>query len=74
MYKGSHSRRVRFVYSLMTVGEKVRRVTVAERTANRASLLVKRSFDLAVRVRTRIPDPARSAGRLGLRAVQRRPR
>jgi predicted O-methyltransferase YrrM len=74
MYKGSNYRHVRFVYSSMTVGEKVRRVTVSERAANRASLLVKRSFDLAVRVRTRIPDPVKSAGRLGLRAVQRRPR
>ena len=57
----------------MTVGQKVRRVTVAERAANRASLLVKRSFDVAVRVRERIPDPVKRTGRRGLRAIQRRP-
>jgi MMP 1-O-methyltransferase len=73
MYKGSHYRRVRFIYSSMTVGQKVRRVTVAERAANRASLLVKRSFDVAVRVRERIPDPVKRTGRRGLRAIQRRP-
>ena len=73
MYKGSHYRRVRFIYSSMTVGQKVPRVTVSERAANRASLLVKRSFDVAVRVRERIPDPVKRTGRRGLRAIQRRP-
>jgi predicted O-methyltransferase YrrM len=73
MYRGSHYRRVRFIYSSMTVGQKVRRVTMAERAANRGSLLVKRSFDVAVRVRERIPDPVKRTGRRGLRAIQRRP-
>jgi hypothetical protein len=58
----------------MTVGQKVRRVTVAERAANRASLVVRRLFDVAVRVRGRVPDPVKRTGRRGLRAIQRWPR
>ena len=73
MYRGTQYRHVRFIYSSMTVGQKVRRVTVAERAANRGSLLVKRSFDVAVRVRHRIPGPVKQTGRRGLRAIQRRP-
>jgi predicted O-methyltransferase YrrM len=73
MYKGTGYRHVRFIYSSMTVGQKVRRVTVAERAANRASLLVKRSFDVALRVRDRVPDPVKRTGRRGLSAIQRRP-
>jgi predicted O-methyltransferase YrrM len=73
MYKGSRYRHVRFVYSSMTVGQKVGRVTVGERAANRGSLLVKRSFDLALRVRDRVPEPIKRTGRRGLRAVQHRP-
>ncbi len=73
MYKGTGYRHVRFIYSSMTVGQKVRRVTVAERAANRGSLLVKRSFDAAVRVRDRVPDPVMRTGRRGLSAIQRRP-
>jgi predicted O-methyltransferase YrrM len=73
MYKGTRYRHVRFIYSSMTVGQKVRRVTVAERASNRTSLLVKRSFDVAVRVRERVPEPVKRTGRRGLRAIQRRP-
>jgi hypothetical protein len=74
MYKGTRYRHVRFIHSSMTVGQKVRRVTVAERASNRGSLVVKRSFDVAVRVRDRVPDPVKRTGRRGLRMVQRRPR
>lgn len=73
MYKGTEYRHVRFIYSSMTVGQKVRRVTVAEGAANRGSLLVKRSFDAALRVRDRVPDPVKRMGRRGLSAIQRRP-
>jgi predicted O-methyltransferase YrrM len=71
MYKGTGYRRVRFVYSSMTVGQKAGRISVAERAANRGSLLVKRSFDAAVRVRGHIPEQVKRTGRRGLRAVQR---
>jgi hypothetical protein len=74
MYKGTGYRHVRFVYSSMTVGQKAGRISVAERAANRASLLVKRSFDAAVRMRGHIPEPVKRTGRRGLRAVQRAPR
>jgi predicted O-methyltransferase YrrM len=73
MYKGTGYRHVRFIFSSMTVGQKVRRVAVAERAANRASLVVKRSFDVAVRVRDHVPEPVRRTGRRGLSAIQRRP-
>jgi predicted O-methyltransferase YrrM len=72
MYKGTGYRHVRFVYSSMTVGQKTGRITVAERAANRGSLLVKRSFDAALRVREHLPEPVKRTGRRGLRAVQRR--
>ena len=72
LYKGTRYRHVRFVYSSMTVGQKAAgRITVAERAANRGSLLVKRSFDAALRVREHIPEGMKRTGRRGLRAVQR---
>ncbi len=71
MYRGTGYRHVRFVYSSMTVGQKTRRITVSERAANRGSLLVKRSFDAALRVREHIPEPVKRTGRRGLRVVQR---
>jgi predicted O-methyltransferase YrrM len=71
MYKGTGFRHVRFVYSSMTVGQKAGRISAAERAANRGSLLVKRSFDAAVRVRGHIPEPVKRTCRRGLRAVQR---
>ena len=73
MYKGHSYRHVRFIYSSMTAGEKVEHATPAERVANHASLMVKRSFDLLVRARKRIPEPLKQTGRRGLRAIQHRP-
>jgi predicted O-methyltransferase YrrM len=73
MYRSRQYRDVRFVYSSMTVGQKVAETTLGERARNRASLGVKLGFDGLVRVRSHIPDGLRGAGRRGLRMVQRGP-
>jgi predicted O-methyltransferase YrrM len=73
MYRSRQYRNVRFVYSSMTVGQKVADNTAGERARNLASLGVKRGFDGLVRVRSHIPDGMRTAGRRGLRIVQRGP-
>lgn len=74
MYRSRVYRNVRFVYSSMTVGQKVADTTIGERVRNRASLGVKRGFDGLVRVRGHIPNGLRGAGRRGLRTLQRGPR
>ncbi|HVB26315.1 MAG TPA: class I SAM-dependent methyltransferase [Mycobacteriales bacterium] len=73
MYRSRAFRNVRFVYSSMTVGQKVAETTVGERARNRASLGIKLGFDGLVRVRGNIPDGLRSVGRRGLRSLQRGP-
>jgi predicted O-methyltransferase YrrM len=71
VYRSRRFRDVRFVFSTMTVGQKVAANTLADRVQARRALYTKKLFELAVPVREHIPA---SLERLGRRALRGRSR
>jgi hypothetical protein len=71
VYRSRRFRDVRFVFSTMTVGQKVPANTLADRVQARRALYTKKVFELAVPVRDHIPE---SLERLGRRALRGRSR
>jgi predicted O-methyltransferase YrrM len=67
VYRSRRFRDVRFVYSTMTVGQKVAANTAADRIRARRALYTKKLFELAVPVREHIPESLERLGRRALR-------
>jgi MMP 1-O-methyltransferase len=67
VYRSRQFRDVRFVFSTMTVGQKVAANTLADRIQARRALYTKRVFELAVPVRDHIPQSLERLGRRALR-------
>jgi predicted O-methyltransferase YrrM len=71
IYRSRRFRDVRFVFSTMTVGQKVAANTLADRIQARRALYTKKAFELAVPVRDHIPESLERLGRQVLRGRSR---
>jgi predicted O-methyltransferase YrrM len=71
VYRSRRFRDVRFVFSTMTVGQKVAANTLADRIQARRALYTKKAFELAVPVRDHIPESLERLGRQVLRGRSR---
>jgi predicted O-methyltransferase YrrM len=67
VYRSRRFRDVRFVYSTMTVGQKVAANTLEDRIQARRALYTKKLFELVVPVRDHIPEALERLGRRALR-------
>jgi predicted O-methyltransferase YrrM len=67
VYRSRRFRDVRFVYSTMTVGQKVAANTLEDRIQARRALYTKKLFELVVPVRDHIPESLERLGRRALR-------
>jgi MMP 1-O-methyltransferase len=70
IYRSRHFRKVRFIFSSTTIGEKVAANTAKDRVRSRYALAAKRLFEAAATVKERIPKPLERLGRKALRLLQ----
>ena len=69
IYRSGRFRDVAFVYPTLTVGRRASATSGRDRLRARYALALKRGFETLIRVRRRIPAPAKSAGRALLRRI-----
>jgi MMP 1-O-methyltransferase len=69
IYRSGRFRDVAFVYPTLTVGRRASATSQRDRLRARYALALKHGFETLIRVRGRIPAPAKSAGRALLRRI-----